>query len=210
MTTKRPGMFFGSRTEWRAWLRVHHDRETEAWVAHVKKGSQRKGLSYEEGVEEALCIGWIDGLTRSLDADFFLQRYTPRKPDSVWSENNKARVERLTRQRRMTRAGMRHVEAAKADGRWQAASRRQDPDWIPQALLAALTKQPGALDAYRSLAPSQRQMFGHAVETAKRPETRERRIQAAVDAALSRQESLQLAAKSSRRVPRRKPRPATG
>lgn len=206
MTPRRPGMSFRGRSEWRAWLRLHHEREAEAWVAHVKKGSRRQGLSYEEGVEEALCFGWIDGLTHSLDEDFFLQRYTPRKPNSVWSENNKVRVQKLIRQRRMTRTGLQQVEAAQADGRWQAASKRQDPNWIPEALQAALARQPGATEAYLSLPPSQRQMHGHAVETAKRPETRARRIRAAIKAALRRQEVRQLAAESPRREPRRRKR----
>jgi uncharacterized protein YdeI (YjbR/CyaY-like superfamily) len=187
MIARRQALFFRRRSDWRAWLREHHDQDSEAWVAHVKKGSRRQGLSYTEGVEEALCFGWIDGLTHALDPDFFLQRYTPRKPDSVWSESNKARVESLIRRRRMTRAGLRAVEAAKADGRWEAASLRHDPDWIPEALLAALTESPGALDAYRSLPPSQREMYGHAVASAKRPETRQRRIQAAIEAAFRRQ-----------------------
>jgi uncharacterized protein YdeI (YjbR/CyaY-like superfamily) len=202
MTSRRPGLFFRNRSEWRAWLRLHHDCESEAWVAHVKKGSTRRGLSYDEGVDEALCYGWIDGLTRSLDADFFLQRYTPRNLDSVWSERNKARVEKLIRQRRMTRAGLRQVEAAQADGRWQAAARRQDPDWIPEALKAALAQQPGALEAYLSLPPSLRQMHGYAIETAKRPETKERRIRAAINDAIRRQRA------SAR--PRRRARPQSG
>jgi uncharacterized protein YdeI (YjbR/CyaY-like superfamily) len=195
-------MLFRNRSEWRAWLRLHHEREAEAWVAHVKKDSHRQGLPYEEGVEEALCFGWIDGQSRALDADFFLQRYTPRKPSSTWSESNKARVERLIRRRRMTRAGMRPVEAAKADGRWQAASQRQDPDWIPEALQVALARKPGALEAYRSLPPSQRQMHGYAVETAKRPETRDRRIRTAIGDAQARQVAATLPHKRSRRKPR--------
>lgn len=182
-------MSFRNRLEWRAWLRLHHEREAEAWVAHVKKGSQRQGLSYEEGVEEALCFGWIDGQTRALDTDFFLQRYTPRKLSSTWSESNKARVEKLIHRRRMTRAGMRQVEAAKADGRWRAASKRQDPDWIPEALQSALARKPGALEAYQSLPPSRRQMHGYAVETAQRPETRDRRIRAAIDDAIRHQQA---------------------
>ena len=189
MSTKRSGLFFPDRSAWRAWLRTHYARETEAWVAHVKKGSRRHGLAYEEGVQEALCYGWIDGLTRSLDADYFLQRYTPRKPDSLWSESNTARVEKLIRQRRITRAGMQPVEAAQADGRWQAAATRQDPAWIPQPLRAALSQQPGALEAFQALSPSQRQMHGYSVETAKRPETRARRIQAAIEFALQRQQA---------------------
>lgn len=192
MPTKSSGLFFRDRAAWRAWLRANHQRRTEAWVAHVKKGSRRKGLKYEEGVEEALCYGWIDGLVHRLDEDYFLQRYSPRKPRSVWSESNKGRVERLIRQRKMTRAGLRHVEAAQADGRWQAAAVRRDPDWIPEPLLVALRQTPGALDAYRSLPPFQREMYGYSVEIAKRPETRQKRIQAAIEASLRRKRSPRL------------------
>ncbi len=192
MPTKSPELFFRDRAAWRAWLRANHSLRTEAWVAHIKKGSSRKGLTYEEGVEEALCFGWIDGLTHAHDEDYFLQRYSPRKPRSVWSESNKGRVERLIRQRKMTRAGLRHVEAAQADGRWQAAAVRRDPDWIPEALVVALRQTPGALDAYRSLPRSQREMYGHSVEIAKRPETRRKRIQAAIEAALRRKRSPHL------------------
>jgi hypothetical protein len=119
-------LFFANRAEWRAWLRAHHDGEVEVWVAHLKKASRSQGLPYEEGVEEALCYGWIDGLTHSLDADYFMQRYTPRKPNSLWSESNKARVEMLIRRRRLTAAGLRKVAAAKANGPWDAAAQRQD------------------------------------------------------------------------------------
>jgi uncharacterized protein YdeI (YjbR/CyaY-like superfamily) len=191
MTARRRTLIFRQRSDWRAWLREHHDQETEAWVAHVKKGSRRHGLSYVEGVEEALCFGWIDGLTHALDADFFLQRYSPRKPGSVWSESNKARVHRLIRQHRMTRAGLRVVEAAQANGRWQEASQFEDPEWIPEALRAALARRPGALEAYRSLPASLRRGHGYAIATAKRPETRARRIEAAIRAALERRNSAQ-------------------
>ena len=183
-------MFFGDRAEWRAWLRSHHQRESEAWVAHLKKGSRRLGLPYEAGVEEALCYGWIDGLTRSFDADYFLQRYTPRKLKSVWSESNKARAETLIRRRRMTAAGMRMVEAARANGQWDAAAQRQDPSWIPPGLRSALARQPGALKAFRALPPSVRQMHAYAFSIAKRPETKARRAQTAIDEALTRMKSV--------------------
>jgi uncharacterized protein YdeI (YjbR/CyaY-like superfamily) len=206
---QRPALFFGNRAEWRAWLRSHHERETEAWVAHVKKGSRRQGLPYEEGVEEGLCYGWIDGLTRSLDADYFLQRYTPRKPGSIWSESNKARVENLIRQGRMTAAGMRKVDAAKANGQWDAAAQREDPAWIPPGLRAALVRRAGALEAFRALPPSVRQMHAYAFSAAKRPETRARRAQAAIDEALTRKKpraAPRPASPRSRRGPRAKPR----
>jgi uncharacterized protein YdeI (YjbR/CyaY-like superfamily) len=201
-------MFFEDRREWRAWLRSHHSRETEAWVAHLKKGSGRRGLPYEDGVEEALCYGWIDGLTRSRDADYFLQRYTPRKPGSLWSESNKARVERLLRRGRMTAAGMRKVEAAKANGQWDAAAQREDPAWIPPGLRAALVRRAGALDAFQALPPSIRQMHSHAFASAKRPETQARRAQAAIDEALDRMKAraaLRPSSPHSRRGSKAKP-----
>jgi len=182
-------LFFEDRRGWRAWLRSHHNRETEAWVAHLKKASRRQGLPYEEGVEEALCYGWIDGLTRSRDADYFLQRYTPRKPGSIWSESNKARVEKLILRGRMTAAGMHKVDAAKANGQWDAAAQRVDPAWIPPGRRAALVRRAGALEAFRALPPSLRQMHGHAFSSAMRPETQARRAQAAIDEALSRRKA---------------------
>jgi uncharacterized protein YdeI (YjbR/CyaY-like superfamily) len=204
---KRPVLFFANRAEWRAWLRAHHDGEAEAWVAHLKKASRRQGLPYEEGVEEALCYGWIDGLTHSLDADYFMQRYTPRKPNSLWSESNKARVEKLIRRRRMTAAGLRMVEAAKSNGQWDAAAQRQDPSWIPEGLRSALARRTGALEAFRSLPPSVRQMHAYAFSIAKRPETQTRRAQAAIDEALNRRKArtgLRETSQDSRRRPKTK------
>lgn len=195
-------LFFDNRRGWRAWLRSNHNRETEAWVAHLKKGSRRQGLPYEDGVEEALCYGWIDGLTRSRDADYFLQRYTPRKPGSIWSESNKARVESLIRRGRMTAAGMQKVDAAKANGQWDAAAQREDPAWIPPGLRAALVRRAGALQAFRALPPSIRQMHSHAFSSAKRPETQARRAQAAIDEALKRMKARAALRPSSPRARR--------
>jgi len=208
MNRDRPALFFRDRSEWRAWLRAQHDRETEAWVAHLKKGSGRQGMPYEDGVEEALCFGWIDGLTRAFDADFFLQRYTPRKPNSIWSESNKERVARLIRQRRMTAAGLRKVEAAKANGQWEAAAQRQDPAWIPPELRAALARRAGALKAFQELPPSVRQMHAYGFSSAKRPETKAKRAQAAIDEALTRMKTrsaLRSASPKSRRGLKTKP-----
>jgi len=205
---KRPVLFFANRAEWRAWLRAHHDGEAEAWVAHLKKASWRQGLPYEEGVEEALCYGWIDGLTHALDADYFMQRYTPRKPGSIWSESNKARVEKLILRGRMTAAGMQKVEAAKANGQWEAAAQRKDPAWIPPGLRAALVRRAGALEAFRALPPSLRQMHSHAFSSAKRPETQARRAQAAIDEALDRRKArtgLRLTSQDPRRRPKTRP-----
>ncbi|MEV5501855.1 hypothetical protein AB0M50_41305 [Nonomuraea fuscirosea] len=110
---------FPDAAVWRSWLAAHHDSETEAWVVLAKKGTtEPTSLGYEQALEEALCFGWIDGLTRRRDAGTYLQRYTPRRPRSSWSRTNVERVARLRQEGRMAPAGLAEVERAQADGRW--------------------------------------------------------------------------------------------
>ena len=104
--------------EWRRWLERHHDSETGVWLLIAKKGASRPGVSLVDATEEALCFGWIDSAMRPVDDERYRLRYTPRRAKSNWSEVNKARVERLVREGRMTDAGLAKVEEAKADGRW--------------------------------------------------------------------------------------------
>ena len=110
---------FRTQKAWESWLARNHDREPEIWVKLAKKASGIPSVTYGEAVETALCYGWIDGLTRSLDGDFYVQRFTPRRPKSHWSRANVAKAEALIAAGRMQPAGLRHVEAAKADGRWK-------------------------------------------------------------------------------------------
>lgn len=114
-----PVKAFRTQKAWESWLAQNHDREPEVWVKLAKKGTGIPSMTYGEAVESALCYGWIDGLTRSLDDDFYLQRFTPRRPKSNWSQANVAKAEALIAAGRMQPPGLRHVEAAKADGRWQ-------------------------------------------------------------------------------------------
>ena len=167
---------FSSRDEWRDWLAAHHADQREAWVAMYKVRSSRPGLRYNDAVEEALCFGWIDGLTRGLDADRFAQRFTPRKATSVWSLSNIARVQKLISQGRMTPAGMALVEAAQANGQWEAARQREEAEAIPADLAAALRRRKGAIAAFRQLPPSHRKQYLYWLAEAKRPETRARRV----------------------------------
>ena len=106
---------------WRDWLAVHHDSSPGVWLVLTKKGGTVTTLRYAEAVEEALCVGWIDGQARRRDQESSFQRMTPRRPRSTWSYSNVQRVERLEREGRMLPAGLAAVEAAKADGRWDAA-----------------------------------------------------------------------------------------
>lgn len=111
-------VYFASPVEWRAWLDEHGESQTEVWVGLYKKDSGKVGISYDQSVVEALCYGWIDGLARRVDDASYEIRFTPRKPRSNWSASNIKRVESLIKQGKMTPAGLKHIEAAKLDGRW--------------------------------------------------------------------------------------------
>ena len=106
---------------WRRWLESHHDTDDGAWLLISKKGATRPGVGLTEATEEALCFGWIDSAMRPIDDERYALRYTPRRARSNWSEVNKARVERLIREGRMTEAGLARVEEARRDGRWDPA-----------------------------------------------------------------------------------------
>lgn len=125
------------------WLATHHGSEREVWIKIHKVKSGLKSITPEEAIWAALCWGWIDGIRKSFDEKSFLQRYTPRGPKSVWSKINIDNVARLTAEGKMTEHGLHHVEAAKADGRWDAAYRVKDSK-IPADLQAAIDAEPEA------------------------------------------------------------------
>lgn len=111
-------IYFDSASDWRTWLAEHGTNVTELWLGLYKKDSDKTGVTYEEAVNEALCYGWIDGLTKRVDEASYKIRFTPRKPKGNWSASNIKRVETLTKSGKMTPAGLEHVESAKSDGRW--------------------------------------------------------------------------------------------
>lgn len=119
--TDGPQLTFASAVEWEVWLEENHDSADAVWVKVAKKGSGIQSVTIEELLDGCLCFGWIDGIRRALDDDYYLQRYTPRRRSSNWSQRNADSVERLTRAGRMRPAGLAEVERAKADGRWPSA-----------------------------------------------------------------------------------------
>jgi uncharacterized protein YdeI (YjbR/CyaY-like superfamily) len=175
---------FTDRTQWRRWLEMHHAKADEAWLVQYKKAFEESGLGYEPAVEEALCFGWIDGLLRRFDERRYLLRYTPRRPDSIWSMNNIQRVERLIREGRMTEAGLQAIAQAKESGQWQAAIRREQVDIIPPDLEEALDRIEGATAAYHALPDSRKKQFIYWLQTAKRTVTKRRRIDQIVEEVL--------------------------
>ena len=175
---------FRDRAQWRAWLQEHHAIVPAAVLVIHKVAHRALGLTLDDAVEEALCFGWIDGQLRSLDGRSYLLRFTPRRRNSVWSIRNIRRAERLIGEGRMTAAGLRAVAEAKEAGAWDAATRREDTDRIPDELLRALRKRKGALAGYRALPDSRKKQLVHWLFTAKREQTRDSRLETIIAEAL--------------------------
>jgi uncharacterized protein YdeI (YjbR/CyaY-like superfamily) len=170
---------FRTREQWRRWLARNHAKSQGEWVYMYKKGA-KMGLRYQDALDEALCFGWIDGQIKAVDKDRFRQRWTPRRPGSIWSQVNKARVRRLIAEGRMARAGLAAVRAAKQCGKWQAAYTSRTAPELPANLREALKAVPEAWHNFSRFAPSYRTMYIGWVADAKREETRQRRIAAVV------------------------------
>jgi uncharacterized protein YdeI (YjbR/CyaY-like superfamily) len=168
---------FASAEAWEAWLRDHHDTSPGVWVQFAKKGSGVPSVTYLEALHAALCFGWIDGQARSVDAASYVQRFTPRRARSMWSKRNREFATALIESGRMQPAGLREVERAKADGRWDAAYDAPSTATVPDDLRVALDATPAAAEAFAALDGTNRYAILHRVQTAKRPETRARRIE---------------------------------
>ena len=190
MTTKDlPIVPFASRDAWEAWLEEHHAASDGLWLKIAKKGSGIETVSYAEALEVALCYGWIDGQKASFDQDYWLQRFTPRRPRSKWSKVNRQKATELIEAGRMKPAGLREVERAKADGRWEAAYDAQSTATVPADLSRALEKDDRAREFFAKLDSRNRYAILYRIQDAKRPETRARRIEKYV-AMLSEQKKL--------------------
>jgi uncharacterized protein YdeI (YjbR/CyaY-like superfamily) len=177
-TEDQPTLIVIDAPAWVAWLESNHGQSPGVWLGLAKKGTtEPTSLTYEEALEEALCHGWIDGQVRRLDALIYRQRFTPRRPRSAWSKRNVGLVERLQGEGRMRPAGIAAVQRAKADGRWERAYAGQATIEVPADLAAALGAQPGARAMFEVLTSQNRYAVLYRIESAKRVETRARRIE---------------------------------
>jgi uncharacterized protein YdeI (YjbR/CyaY-like superfamily) len=176
MADELPVKAFRDEKAWESWLERDHERAAGIWVKFAKKGRGIPTVTYAEALDVALCYGWIDGLTRSLDEDYYVQRFTPRRPKSKWSQVNTAKAEALIASGRMKPAGLRQVEAAKADGRWAAAYPPASKLTVPEDLQAELERYPNAKEFFAGLDRQNRTAVLYQLLDAKRPETRARRI----------------------------------
>jgi len=183
---------FTSEAAFEDWLRANHARETEVWLRIYKKGSGRPTLTIAQALDVALCWGWIDGIRKSLDGESFLQRYTPRRARSIWSQLNRGHVARLTAAGRMKPPGQRQVDAAKADGRWDAAyapMSTASESSLPADLRAAIEADPRARRTFETLGRQNLFALAFRTNSMKTPAGRARKI-ASLVAMLARGETI--------------------
>jgi uncharacterized protein YdeI (YjbR/CyaY-like superfamily) len=189
MSADLPVLAFASQAAFEAWLEANHDSASGLWIKFAKKASGVPTVVYAEALDVALCFGWIDGQTKSVDETYYLQRFTPRRAKSKWSQRNVGKAEALIAAGAMRPAGLEEIERAKADGRWEAAYPSPRQIQVPPDLQEGLDRDPEAKAFFESLDSQNRYAILYRLHDAKRPETRQRRLEQFL-LALSRGEKL--------------------
>lgn len=174
-------ILFGSGEEWQQWLAQHHNTSKGIWLRIYKKDSGAVSITRDEALDEALCYGWIDGQANKYDESSYLQKFTPRRPKSLWSKRNIEHIARLEKEGRMKPLGLKEVEAAKADGRWERAYDPPSKMEMPQDFLRELSKDKKAKAFFETLNKTNMFSIAWRLQTAKKPETRERRMKAILE-----------------------------
>lgn len=171
-----PVISFASREEWANWLEQNYHDPKGIWLRFFKKGSGITSVNYDEALDEALCYGWIDGQVKKYDEESYIQKFTPRRARSIWSKRNVGHIARLEREGKMKPSGLKEVERAKADGRWDKAYSSPSDMTLPQDFLDELSKDVRASEFFETLNKANRYAIAWRLHTAKKPETRERRM----------------------------------
>ncbi|HLJ58364.1 MAG TPA: YdeI/OmpD-associated family protein [bacterium] len=167
---------FSSAKEWKQWLAKNHARSNGIWLRLFKRDSAVSTVSYDEALDEALCCGWIDGQLKRYDERSWLRKFTPRRPKSVWSKRNRERAERLAKAGKMRAAGVKEIEAAKQDGRWNAAYDPASKMRVPDDLRRGLAENTRAHAFYTTLNRTNVYAIAWRLQTAKTPGTRQKRL----------------------------------
>ncbi|MGB3026825.1 YdeI/OmpD-associated family protein [Paradevosia shaoguanensis] len=167
---------FETEAEFEAWMARNHDQETEIWVQYYKKASGRRTVVYAQALDVALCYGWIDGISKPVDEHAYLQRFTPRKAKSIWSQRNRLKVEKLIADGRMTAHGQKQIDAAKADGRWDKAYASPGKMETPPDLLAAIEANPAAYETFNKLNATNRYALAFRTHNMKTEAGRKKKI----------------------------------
>jgi uncharacterized protein YdeI (YjbR/CyaY-like superfamily) len=173
----KPIRFFGDRGGWADWLEANHASSSGVWLRLAKKSSTRKSVSYDDALDVALCYGWIDGQGKGEDESYTLQKFTPRSKNSMWSKRNREKVGALIDSGAMKPAGHAEIERAKKDGRWAAAYDSPSTMKVPTDFKAALDRAPEARATFKALDGRNRYAILRQLQTAKKPETRARRME---------------------------------
>ena len=176
-TTDLPIQSFASKTKWAEWLAKQHDKSAGVWLKLAKKDSGIPSVTYDEALDVALCYGWIDGQKKGFDNEHWLQKFTPRGPKSIWSKINTEKAEGLIAAGEMKPAGLKAIEAARQDGRWDAAYSSQRNMSVPEDFQAALDKNKKAKIFFTTLNSANRYAILFRIQTAKKAETRAKHIQ---------------------------------
>ncbi len=176
-----PTIEFKTAETFETWLVEHHDNSTGLWLKIFKKDSGEKTISYAEALDVALCYGWIDGQKQAFDEKAWLQKFCPRREKSIWSKINIGHVERLINEGRMRPAGLKAVEKAKADGRWEKAYDSPSKMTIPEDFLKELSKNKKAEAFFMGLNKTNLFFIGFRLQTAKKQETREKRMKEIIE-----------------------------
>jgi uncharacterized protein YdeI (YjbR/CyaY-like superfamily) len=176
MADELPTLLFTGPAELEAWLEENHAASQGVWLQIAKKGAKEPSVTYDEAVELALCFGWIDSQVRRFDEEHYIQRFTPRRPRGRWSRINREKAEVLIAAGKVRPVGLAEVEAAKSDGRWEAAYEGQRTAKVPPDLQAELDANPAAAEFFASLSSANRYAILYRLDDAKKPETRERRL----------------------------------
>ena len=172
-----PVILFEHKKDWETWLDENHTTSGGIWLRIAKKASGVQSVSYDEALEIALCYGWIDGQKKTYDETSYLQKFTPRGAKSIWSKINTEKAEKLIERGLMQPSGLIAIESAKQDGRWQAAYDSFSKASVPEDFQAELDKNPQALAFFATLNQQNRYAILFRIQTAKKPETRAKRIQ---------------------------------
>jgi uncharacterized protein YdeI (YjbR/CyaY-like superfamily) len=169
-------LYVTNRNDWRNWLEKNHDAAKEVWLIYYKKHTGKPSISYEDTVEEALCFGWVDSILKRLDDDRCARKFTPRKSSSSWSESNRKRAEKMIREQRMTEAGMARIREARERGEWSRVREVRKELAVPSVIQEALAENEKARAFFETLANSYKRQIVGWVSSAKKEETRARRL----------------------------------
>jgi uncharacterized protein YdeI (YjbR/CyaY-like superfamily) len=174
-------ILFMDRDDWRKWLKLNHDKSSRIWLKYYKKHTEKESVRQPEAVEEALCYGWIDSIVKRIDEEQYMQKFTPRNDNSIWSDVNKKRVAQLIKNGKMTEFGMKKINTAKKNGMWNKIKDHTKLDKLPVEIEAEISNNDTFRENWEKLAPSRKKQFLYWINDAKKDETKIRRINKAIE-----------------------------